>query len=199
MDNSNTDIVSETLKILELTENGTDTLIDDISKIVVDNAESSSNPSKKHRLTQCDKRDELYTELFEGVENNYIDTIKTNKKLKNAFFIVALTIFCMIISVSLFVIVVLTFKEPFNYSKISVIVGAITGIISSILVLPQIIAKYLFPSDEAENMLGFLEKMQANDANIRQQVLNVFKENSSLIVDYQDASILPNNSEPSDN
>lgn len=51
------------------------------------------------------------------------------------------------------------------------IIGSVAGIVSSLIVLPKIIAEHLFPTDEDRNMNEFLKSMQENDSAIR----NYFK------------------------
>ena len=48
-----------------------------------------------------------------------------------------------------------------------VAIANIAGIISTLFILPKIIAEHLFPTNEESNMLEMVKNMQNNDSEIR--------------------------------
>ena len=63
--------------------------------------------------------------------------------------------------------VVLAFKAEIGAPEISLIAGCTAGMLSSVIVLPKIIAEHLFPTNEDEHMIEMVKNMQMNDAKIR--------------------------------
>lgn len=112
-------------------------------------------------------RDEAYSHLL----NDYIEAHKTkekyNKNYKLVFFVVTICIFVGIIVASLILIFRVSSKSYLGYSGIAVVVGCISSIISSIIVLPKIIAQHLFPVDEDKHILGIVQNMQQHDERLR--------------------------------
>ncbi len=120
----------------------------------------------EHRK-QYDKRDNLYSELLEEYISVYKSKSKRNRKLKLAFFIIAVITFCVIILGAVASMVIVAIKGGLNISGIAVVVGSVANILSAIIVLPKIIAEHLFPTDEEQNMNEMIKNMQENDAKIR--------------------------------
>lgn len=116
---------------------------------------------------QYDRRDRLYSDLL----HNYIRSNKSksnwNKWYKLAFFIVSLASFVGILVVSLYVLIMIAINGGNSVSDVAVVIGGTSGVISSIIVLPKIIAVHLFPTNEDANMINMVQNMQKNDSGIR--------------------------------
>ncbi|MBQ2810004.1 MAG: hypothetical protein IJF11_03835 [Clostridia bacterium] len=132
------------------------------------------------------KRDKLYTVLLKKFFENYGKKSSHNKCYKFFFFITIMLTFVAIVGFSVYFMAMVALKETSTYSDIPTIIGAVSGIISAIIVLPKIIAEYLFPVNEDENMLQLVKNMQINDSDIRKVVSNL---NKSFVgsIHYQNA------------
>lgn len=71
----------------------------------------------------------------------------------------------------MYAIIIVAQKDDPGLYDLGTIIGSVAGIISSLVVLPKIIAEHLFPTDEDRNMNEILKSMQENDSAIR----NYFK------------------------
>ena len=135
---------------------------------------TSTKESKKEKL-QYEHRDLMYTSLLQEYIRVYTKKSSCNKKYKLAFFIIAMSAFSLIITVSLISLVIVATKiDSANIlSSALVAISSASGIISSIVVLPKIIAKHLFPTDEDKNMIDMVKNMQDNDSGIRDYLKNI--------------------------
>ena len=64
-------------------------------------------------------------------------------------------------------IVIVALKDTVALTDMGVIFGAVSGILSAIIVIPKIIAEHLFLKDEDGNMIDMVKNMQQNDTGIR--------------------------------
>jgi len=113
------------------------------------------------------KRDNLYTDLL----SNYIEIYKTKeehkKRFKIIFFIVIMIIFFLVILGCVVSMCYISINGIYDIESVGLAIANIAGIISSIIIIPQIIAKHLFPTNEENFMLDMVKSMQNNDAGIR--------------------------------
>ena len=123
-------------------------------------------------LKQYDARDAAYTELLSDYIKSYNSKRKWNTWFKLAFFIVSMAVFIVIIggSIAALIIASLNVADAEVWSVIAISISGVAATISSIIVLPKIIAKHLFPLDEDKNMIGMVKNMQSNDSGIRDAV-----------------------------
>jgi hypothetical protein len=116
---------------------------------------------------EYNKRNRLYTQLLE----TYIDYYRKKEKHKGIykciFFIVTIFLFVVITVGSITSMVLLSIYGDGSLANVGIAIANIVTIISTIIVLPKIIAEHLFPTNEAENMLEMVKNMQYNDSNIR--------------------------------
>lgn len=157
MDNNfnSTEILSE-IKEIESTSQSDKALFEKIEQ-----------EDKEHRK-EYDRRDNLYSDLLEEYINAYKKKTKRNRKLKLAFFFIVVFTFCVIILGSVASLIIVSIVGQSIAATVSVITGSVISIISAIIVLPKIIAEYLFPTDEEQNMNEMIKNMQENDSRIRQ-------------------------------
>ena len=116
---------------------------------------------------QYDNRDELYTELLK----HYIDTTKlknnNNKKYKKVFFWVVVCAFVALVATPITATFIVLYNGLTDTAAIIALVGGAVSAIPAVIVLPQIIAQHLFPTDEDKNMIDLVKSMQENDSGIR--------------------------------
>lgn len=116
------------------------------------------------------KRDNLYTDLL----GNYIDIYKTKEKHKKVFkivfFVVVMLIFVGVIAGCVVSMCYISINGIYDMESVGIVIADIAGIISSVVIIPQIIAKHLFPTNEENFMLDMVKSMQNNDAGIRNYI-----------------------------
>lgn len=133
--------------------------------------ESSEKNSAEDNDPQYIIRNELYSVLLKQYIKEYKSRSQWKKWYKLVFFIAVLCCFIGIIGASLCAIIIVALKDDPGIYDAGAIIGSVAGIVSSLIVLPKIIAEHLFPTDEDRNMNEFLKSMQENDSAIR----NYFK------------------------
>ena len=156
-----------------------DTLLKDDGKIIeADDKKLNSAVASQNREQdeEYDNRNKLYTLLLETYIENYKRKEKTKGRYKCAFFIVTIILFVAIIVCGLVGMVVLSILGDGSLANVGIAITNIAGIISTIIVLPRIIAEHLFPTNEESNMLEMVKNMQDNDANIRNLLFDDKKE-----------------------
>lgn len=116
-----------------------------------------------------ENRNELYTKLLDHCIRSYKSKDKWKCWYKLFFYIIMMLCFVFIIVFSLISINHIALKVSTNLSDLGVIVGGVAGILSSILLIPKIIAEHLFPDNEDANLIGMVKNMQLNDSAIRNQ------------------------------
>lgn len=116
---------------------------------------------------EYNNRNELYTQLLNTYIKNYIDKEKVKSTYKLIFFIVTIALFVGIIVCGLISIIAMSVCGDGSLANVGIAIANIAGIVSTLMVLPRIIAEHLFPANEESNMLEMVKNMQDNDANIR--------------------------------
>lgn len=113
------------------------------------------------------RRDELYSDLLEHYIDTNIDKTHRNITYKCAFFWIAMSIFIVLTVAPIVLLIIIACKNTRYTSDIAVVLGAVGGLISSIIIIPKIIAEHLFPTNEDSNMIDMVKNMQINDSRIR--------------------------------
>lgn len=116
---------------------------------------------------EYNNRNKLYTQLLGTYIENYKKKEHSKGIYKCIFFIITLLLFFGIIVCGLIGIVYLSVFGDGSLANVGIAIANIAGIVSSLIVLPKIIAEHLFPTNEESNMLEMVKNMQDNDANIR--------------------------------
>lgn len=137
-----------------------------------DNLNSIAAAQRKEQEEEYNKRNKLYTELL----GNYI--LRYNKKesakaiYKGIFFGVIMFMFVAIVICGSVGLLLLSMYGDGTMANVGIAIANIAGIISSLIILPKIIAEHLFPVNEESNMIGMVRNMQENDANIRNVIFD---------------------------
>lgn len=109
-------------------------------------------------------RERSYTALTDDFEKNYKKTHEQKIKLKCCFFWIVMPLFILIVLGSLFSLIISLFITG---TQIEVVLGSVISLITAIIAIPTIIAKYLFPINEDNDMSTMINKMQNYDKGIR--------------------------------
>lgn len=117
---------------------------------------------------EYNNRNRLYTQLLETYIENYRRKEKSKGIYKCIFFIITICLFLGIIVCGLAGIIILSVYGDGSWTNVGIAIANIVGIISTLIILPRIIAEHLFPTNEESNMLEMVKNMQDNDASIRQ-------------------------------
>ncbi len=132
-----------------------------------ENLNSAAAAQAKEQDEQYENRNKLYTQLLGIYIDNYKHKEKTKGIYKLIFYIVTLLLFVGIIGCGLYGIIILSVKGDGNLANVGIAIVNIAGIISSLIIIPKIIAEHLFPTNEESNMLEMVKNMQNNDTSIR--------------------------------
>ena len=116
---------------------------------------------------QYDRRDELYANLLENYIEQSKDKADKNVGYKQKFFNIVMTVFCCMIFIPLLAILIVAIRGDNNITAVIALSSSAISILSAIIILPKIIAKHLFPTDEDKNMIDLVKSMQENDSGIR--------------------------------
>lgn len=122
---------------------------------------------KRNEDEEYDKRNELYTELLKSYIYVYNGKEKAKAIYKGIFFTVTMILFFGIIALCIGSMMAVAVRGDGSIADIVIAFSSIAGIISTLIILPKIIAEHLFPADEESKMISMVRSMQDNDANIR--------------------------------
>lgn len=128
-----------------------------------DLAELYDSIESEDRASIGPDRNQLYNDFIKDHKQYYEDKSELNLKLRKRFFdcSFALLFMLLICLIGSLVLVCVLVKEP-----ATIIVGLITaigGVVSSVLVLPKIIGKYLFPTDEDKGIRDLVYHFKDSD------------------------------------
>ena len=124
------------------------------SKCLAEKKKSKQNP-----FQESEARDILYTRLVR-------DTLKDNRSLKGFKWVFVSVICLVFLSICIFSILTifrLSDKENFTYEHLGLALSGFGSILASIIVLPKIIAKHLFPEDSEKVRFQFIKDTQSFD------------------------------------
>lgn len=108
------------------------------------------------------QRDYYYSALVRSIaEDN-----QKSRWMKTCFFILVCAIFLLMCSAGIVVVFMIANKDNTSIADIGVVISAFGTTLGSIIVLPQIIAKHLFPEDFEKVRLSFMGKCHNDDNKI---------------------------------
>ncbi|MBQ8749269.1 MAG: hypothetical protein IJZ29_02215 [Clostridia bacterium] len=138
-----------------------DSMPKDATKVTKDLKQDETLDDKRIELKT---REKVYTHLTEDFEFNYKETHRQKRRLKETFFWFIMPLYAIIILGSMFAIIYSLFLDGY---QIEIVLGAVASIIVSVIAIPTIIAKYLFPTGEDKDMTTMVNKMQSYDNDMR--------------------------------
>ncbi len=107
---------------------------------------------------QVDRKIDTFISNFVKNQDN---AAKQKKRLKTVFFIITMVIFCLIVLmpiITLIVLMVFDIKDTSIY--ISAVAGGTVEILATVIILPKIVAEYLFNKEEENSNIKIVELMQ---------------------------------------
>lgn len=110
-------------------------------------------------LSQSNIRDKHYSTLVKKI----IDNNDATQIIKYIFFGVVCLVFLAVSIIGILVVLKIASKEAISYADISVAITGFGGVLSSIIVLPKIIAKHLFPENSEKVRFDFISQNQKLD------------------------------------
>lgn len=113
---------------------------------------------------ESERRDIYYSALVKDIVKNN----RTSQKLKVAFFVIVCIVFCFICICGMIIIINISNKENIQYSDIGVAVTGFGSVLSTVIILPTIIAKHLFPENSEKVRFEFMRENQKNDQSYLQ-------------------------------
>ncbi len=105
------------------------------------------------------RRDRYYSAMVKDIVKNN----RTSQRLKKIFFWVVCTVFLGICGLGAVVLILIAKKSDISIEDLGVAATGFGSILTSIIVLPQIIAKHLFPENSEEVRFAFIKDNQKND------------------------------------
>ncbi|MCI6653000.1 MAG: hypothetical protein MSH11_06235 [Ruminococcus sp.] len=137
---------------------------------------------------ESERRDIYYSALVKDIVKNN----RTSQVLKCIFFGIVCLVFAFICVFGLLIIFNISNKENISYSDIGVAITGFGSVLSSIIVLPQIIAKHLFPENSEQVRFGFIKENQKLDqAYLEDDISDLYEdyEGDDIDVANDDANI----------
>lgn len=137
-------------------------IMDDESGIEESEERAIVNESKKFYDAEKEsffKMDVEFGRFLENFVNNQNTKEKQKKWFKIIFFTVIMLLMIFIV-ISPFVMVLVFRKQMTDVTLLGAIIASLVELVSAILVLPKIIAEYLFNKAEDANMMKIIESMQ---------------------------------------
>ncbi len=120
---------------------------------------NSYNNFIANRRRATNERDTLFNEFLKAYTYDFKNKSTQKITLKKCFFILIMIIFFIILLIPVFEIIF--FSSHNNIASFIVsIIGSFIELFTAFLVLPKIIAEYLFNKEEDNNMVTIIEKMQ---------------------------------------
>ena len=118
-------------------------------------------------IFNLNQRNRLYTNFLKGFHLRYGARQENKENAKWDFYNDLMAVFYSVIFVLLLLtafLIVTGVNSPFGREYIPTIITALVGMITGLIVVPKIIAKYLFDPEEDSDTTKLILKMQARDA-----------------------------------
>lgn len=130
---------------------------------LLDSVLESSMLRQEGEIGPLDGRDRFYTAIVHSYVDYYQKKSKNNLTLRNLFFWFSFGLLLCVIA-GMILSVVFLCKSCDDMIAMAVgIVASFAGTVASILILPKIIGKYLFPPNEDKHMRELLYHMRTAD------------------------------------
>ena len=118
--------------------------------------------------------------LIEKFVDHYEKRCKQNRVLRVIFFVLSFLSLLAIICVFSAVAILASSKETINVEAVISIIGSGATMLTSILVLPKMVGKNLFPEKEDNEILNFVKQMNETELGFMRVRNHVDDENQDL-------------------
>ncbi len=125
------------------------------------------NDNDNNVSKEIERRNKVYSEITQEYLNAYSNNQNYKSKMKVAFFSIIMVLMCILTIGCIASIIIVACNNSFNLDFITVCVTSGVTIISSLIAIPLIIAKYLFPLNEDQNLNNMIRAMMVNDNYLR--------------------------------
>lgn len=104
-------------------------------------------------------RDRMVTALL----SDLIQHNRSKSKQRWVFLWSVVGVFVFVVTAGMVVMLIAVSKKQAAITDIVALVGALVGVVSAIISLPNIIANHLFPADSEKNVFDYLTKLHEKD------------------------------------
>ena len=123
---------------------------------------------KDHDSQEIDKRNKSFSMFVDNFVDESGKKVVQQRVFRGVFFYVVLFVFFILNVVSICVIVIISVKELPIESSIAPVAAAFGTLLSSLIMLPKIIAKHLFPSKDQDKSIELFSKVLEEDRKMRE-------------------------------
>lgn len=128
-------------------------------------------------------RNKKYNDLIDGYTIAYNARHRCKNKLKTRFFWIVMPVYILVVCTSLFILIASLFIKN---SNITLIIGAIGSLITTLIAIPTIIANYLFPKQEDSNLVDMFQLMFDFDTNYYNSIKEATTKASQKAIEQRD-------------
>jgi hypothetical protein len=121
----------------------------------------------ENEARELTNRGSLYTALLEAYVTDFDLRHSGNMGYKKAFFITVMSLFCISVLAACAALALIAARGAQGAGDIVAALCSMATIISSFVIIPRIIAEYLFPLDEDKKVTEIVGIMQQNDSATR--------------------------------
>lgn len=127
--------------------------------------EAIRNDNRFNKPTPKEQHEAAYTDILEAYSENVKETIRAKRRYKNIVFWVSMGLLCLtFISLIIIIIVFASNKQqPKVVEWCSVLIPALVSFLTVFIVIPKVITRYLFNSEEEKYMSEIIKSVQNYD------------------------------------
>ena len=123
---------------------------------------------QKNDIEGLKKRSQHISKLYESYVEYYKNKCDLNIKLKQSFFnFFMIFLAFIIIAIPIIILIISLICDLYDDELIAIVASSAASIITAIIIIPKIIAKYLFSTDEDTVISELLKEIQNNDIETR--------------------------------
>lgn len=121
--------------------------------------EDSERELKKYRA----KRDAGFTTLVDQFVDNYADKYKQNKRFKAIFYFWVMILFTILTLLPLIIVILAACGLLGQWEVVTAFIASLGSTITTVIVIPKIIAQYLFSLKEDETIVKIVSELHSGD------------------------------------
>lgn len=118
---------------------------------------------EEQRAKQAQERDNRFTVLVDQFVKNYADKYNQNKKFKGAFFWWVMVLFTFVFLLPLLIVILIAGGCIEQMESVAALATSLGTIITAMIVIPKIIAEYLFSLKEDETIIKIILELHSGD------------------------------------